>query len=121
MYIGSGNKCYADLLTKPPEIDDLRWLLNQWSASWNDLGAELKVDSNERNKLRKDTALTDDERLEKVLAVWIGSESSDVTWEMVLKVLVTIKKKNVARIVRKYLQQDDVYDKYIKFDDFTPF
>ena len=90
------------------------------SASWDELGAVLKVDSNERDKLKKDSTLNDDGRLEKVLVIWIRSEPSCVTWETIQNGLVNIKRIDVAKTLRKYLH-DVVYDKYIKLDDFTAF
>ena len=95
-------------------------MLNQLSASWDELGAELKVDSNERDKLKKDSTLTDDGRLEKLLVIWIRSQPSCVTWETIQNGLVKIKRIDVAKTLRMYLH-DNVYDKYIKLNDFTPF
>ena len=108
--LGSVNKSYCDLLKKSPEKVVVLSLIKQLSASWNDFGRVLKVDSNYREKLMRDPMLTDDGRLEKVLDKWFGSKPSHVTWEMILDVLGKFGREDIAREVRTYLEEES-YDK----------
>ena len=108
--LGSVNKSYCDLLKKSPEKVVVLPLIKQLSASWNDFGRVLKVDSNYREKLMRDPMLTDDGRLEKVLDKWFGSKPSHVTWEMILDVLGKFGREDIAREVRTYLEEES-YDK----------
>ena len=90
------------------------------STSWNDLGRALDVSFNVRQGLEK-SILDNNWKLETVLQEWNGNQTSDVTWETILKVLVECGQRNIARDVQKYLEEPEVYNKYIKKEDFIPF
>ena len=64
--------CFNDLLEKPPETKDVLGLVQDISALWNELGAELDVLLNDRTTLRGDKGLTDGDRLESVVTNWNG-------------------------------------------------
>ena len=114
-------KCFHDLLKKPPESKDVFHLVRQnMSADWHVLGGQLNVGMNFREGLRRES-LNNEIKLEKVLIEWIGNETSDVTWEVIIKALEACRRKDVAKKITKYLEEQDTYDKYIGFDDFTPF
>ena len=62
-----------------------------------------------------------DDKLDAILNEWNSSQTSDVTWETILKVLVECGKRNIAREVQEYLEEPEVYEKYMKKEDFIPF
>ena len=118
--IGCGNKRYLDLLKKRPEMDDVVPLLKTISASWNDIGCELKVPFNDRQTLLRDLSQNDAGKLETVLHNWIGgTQETDVTWEMLLKALESCGNKNIAIDVTIFLNKPEVYKKYIGKHDFV--
>ena len=78
------------------------------SASWNDLGIALDVSFNVRQGVQTSN-LDNDWKLETVLQKWNGNQTSEVTWETILKVLVECEQRNIAREV----QEPEVYEKYI--------
>ena len=85
------------------------------SASWNELGIALDVSFNVRESLQTSN-LDNDWKLETVLQKWNGKQTSDVTWETILKALVECEQRNIAREVQEYLEEPEVYNKYIKQD-----
>ena len=82
------------------------------SASWNDLGIALDVSFNVRQGVQTSN-LDNDWKLKTVLQKWNGNQTSEVTWETILKVLVECEQRNIAREVQKYLEEPEVYKKYI--------
>ena len=82
------------------------------SASWNDLGIALDVSFNVRQGLQTSN-LDNDWKLETVLQKWHSNQASEVTWETILKVLVECEQCNIAREVQEYLEEPEVYKKYI--------
>ena len=118
---GAGNKRYRDLLMKSPELDDVFSCMSTLSASWHDIGGRLRVPLGDRQSLLQHASISNDGKLEKILDKWIGSQTSDVTWKMIIGVLIAIEKKNIASEVTRYLDKKQNYDKYIKKEDFVPF
>ena len=106
---------------KSPELDDIFPLLAKLSASWHDIGGRLRVPIGERQSLLQNTAISNDEKLERILDVWISSQPSDVTWKVILDMLIAFEKKNIASEVARFLDKQHIYDKYIQQDDFAPF
>ena len=49
-------------------------VLRGHSAEWSVIGLELNVHSNECDGLRRDTGLSNDDRLEKVIDYWLKTE-----------------------------------------------
>ena len=90
------------------------------SASWNELGIALDVSFNVREGLQTSN-LDNDWKLETVLQKWIGKQIPEVTWETILKVLVECGKRDIAKEVQEFLEKPEVYNKYIKKEDFIPF
>ena len=119
--VGAGYKRYRDLLMKSPELDDIFPLLAKLSASWHDIGGRLRVPIGERQSLLQNTAISNDGKLERILDVWICSQPSDVTWKVILDMLIAFEKKNIASEVARFLDKQHIYDKYMQQDDFAPF
>ena len=101
-------------------MKDVFHLTKRISASWNDLGIALDVSFNVREGLQTSN-LDNNWKLETVLQEWNGNQTPDVTWETILKVLDKCGKRNIAREVQKYLEEPEVYNKYIIKKDFIPF
>lgn len=100
-------------------MDDVVPLLKTISASWNSIGRELKVPFNDRQTLLGDLRQNDVGKLETVLHIWIGTDKTDVTWEMLLKALESCGNKNIATDVTIFLNKPQVYEKYIGKHDFV--
>lgn len=60
-------------------------------------------------------------RLERVLHLWICNETTDVTWRNILKVMQALKRKDKIRKVINYLEKPEIYRKYIHMNNFSPF
>ena len=117
--VGAGNKDYRALLMKSPELNDVFPLLAKLSSSWHDIGGRLGIPIDKRLSLLRNTAISDNGKLEEILHVWICSQPSDVTWKRIIDVLIAFEKKNVASEVEKFLDKQRIYEKYIQQDDFV--
>ena len=111
---------FRDLLDKPPEIKDVFALVKDISALWYELGREFDVPENDRTILKRNISLSDEDRLESVLAKWIMNETTSVKWRVVLEALKVLQRKDIARKVIKYLEKSESYNKYISKDNFSP-
>ena len=80
-------------------------MLNCLSVDWDKIGRELKVDRKYREELRGKPEESD-YKLESVLCKWSESESSDVNWDTIMKVLERLQQKRVMRLVKEYLLND---------------
>ena len=106
---------------KSPELDDVFPLMTKLSSLWYDIGGRLRVPRDERESLLQVTNLTNDGKLEKILDIWISSQTSDVTWKTIIDMLMGFEKRNIASEVAKYLDKQHIYEKYIQQDDYAPF
>ena len=95
--------------------------MTKLSSSWHDIGGRLRVPIGERQSLLQNASISNDAKLEKILDVWISSQPSDVTWKTIIDVLIAFEKRNVAAEVARFLDKQDIYEKYIQQDDFVPF
>ena len=111
---------FHDLLDKPPENKDVFASVKDISALWNELGREFDVPENDRATLKRNISLSDEDRLESVIAMWITNETKDVKWRVVLGALKALRRKDIARKVIMYLQKSETYTKYISKDNFFP-
>ena len=108
------------MLDKPPETKDVYNLVKYTSALWNELGREFDVPENDRASLRRNTSLSDEDRLESVLSKWIRTETTTVKWRVVLEALNALERKDIIKKVIAYLEKPETYRKYISMDDFSP-
>ena len=106
---------------KSPELDDVFPLMTKLSSSWHDIGGRLRVPIGERQSLLQVTNMSNDGKLERILDIWISSQPSDVTWKMIIDMLIAFEKKNIASEVARFLDKQHIYEKYIQQDDFVPF
>ena len=106
---------------KSPELDDVFPLMTKLSSLWHDIGGRLRVPLDERQSLLQVNDLSNDGKLEKMLDIWISSQTSDVTWKTIIDMLMGFEKRNIASEVAKYLDKQHIYEKYIQQDDYAPF
>ena len=112
---------YHKLEQKPPEVTDVFHLIkDDISASWFDVGEELGISLNDRQTLRRDVSLSDNNRLESVLAIWVQQEKKDVKWVVILEALKALQRKDLIRKVVRFLEEPETYSKYSAMDDFSP-
>ena len=112
----------VDISKKSPEWKDVHELLKNSPIpiqDWlDDFTRELRLDDRFRGHIRNDLSSSFETKLELSLQKWIESESSDVTWDMIIKTLEKLNMKRTAKDVKGYLQHPDVYKKYSEKIDF---
>ena len=108
------------MLDKPPNPKDVFHLVKDISASWYELGRELNVSENDRAIFKRDPSLSCEDRLESVLSKWIEKETKDVKWRVALQALNALDRKDLIKKVINYLENPEIYKKYILLDDFSP-
>ena len=96
---------YQHVLEKPPETKDVYNVVKYISALWNELGREFDVPENDRASLRRNTSLSDEDRLESVLSKWIRTETTSVKWRVVLEALNALGRKDMIKKVIAYLEK----------------
>ena len=112
---------YCSLEQKPPEVTDVFHLIkDDISASWFDVGEELGISLNDRQTLMRDVSLSNNNRLESVLVIWVQQEKKDVKWVVILEALKALQRKDLVRKVIKFLEEPETYSKYNVMDDFSP-
>ena len=117
MYIGIS---YRDVLQKPPDLHDVLALMRTMSALWYEIGLVLDIPLHDRDTLRKNARMANDDRLEHILTRWIQTESKDVTWKVLLEALEALGRKDVVKKVVHFLEEPETYQKYILMADFSP-
>ena len=108
------------MLLKPPELTDALDLVRSISPSWYDIGSKLLVPLDIRDSLKRDTSLSDEARLEKILDAWINGEKASVTWRTILEALEALGRRDIIRKTLDYLERPAIYSKYIEKKDFIP-
>ena len=112
---------YRSLEQKSPKVADVFGLIkDDISASWNEFGGQMGVSLNDRDTLRRDVSLSDNSRLEKVLAIWVQQEKKEVKWVVVLDALKALQRNDLIRKVIRFLEEPETYSKYRAMDDFSP-
>ena len=108
------------MLDKPPDLNDIMDLIkNEISASWNSVGMELNISMNDRETLRRDSGLTDTEKLERIINEWSQSGTKPVTWRTMLKALDSLRRQDLIRNVIAYLEKPENYQKYISMNNYS--
>ncbi len=87
---------------KKPPLKEVKRLLRDKSANWDDIGSELDVPLNTREELRRDSTLSASGRLERVLSYWLQTEKC-CTWEAFRKRLVDLDYNDVVQKVDTFL------------------
>ena len=108
------------MLDKPPDPNDIMGLIkNDISASWDSVGMELNISMNDRETLRRDISLTDNQKLERILNKWSQSETKPVTWRTVLRALDSLQRQDLIRNVIDYMEKPENYQKYISMNNYS--
>lgn len=77
------------------------------SASWKELGRQLKVPYNDRESLRTDISQNDDDRLEAILHKWKEARKLDFTWQTILKALENCGRNDIVKKVKEFLEKPE--------------
>ena len=77
------------------------------SASWKELGRELKVPYNDRECLRTDISRNDGDRLEAILHKWKEAGKPDFTWQTILKALEKCGRNDIFKKVKEVLEKPE--------------
>ena len=91
-------------------------MLRGHSTEWSVIGLELDVPSNERDGLRRDTGLSNIDRLEKVIDYWLKKEChTPVTWSELIEILEGLSfTATVRSIQEEFLKGKRVLKAYMK-------
>ena len=84
-------------------------LVRHSSSSWVEISRDLHIPVNERTILQKDPSINNAEKLQRVLAAWIYNETTDVKWSVILNVLEKLERKDLAKMVTKFLERPETY------------
>ena len=113
-----GASKFSHVRNKSPILEDAFNLLSDCSSLWDEFARELKV-----VKLRDELQCkmgSNDHKLESVLKKWIQLQTSDVTWDNIIKVLISLERLDMAQKVKNHLC-DKLFDKYVNEKDYSPF
>ena len=103
----TGTEPSTSTIRQTPQLRDVYHLLVPKSCEWDRIGRCLGVDLNFREGLlRAGVQRTDDNKLEVVLNNWIETHCSEVSWDNLIQVLTELELIDIARNVRKFLQQN---------------
>ena len=117
--IGPTNPTFRDLLMKPPEMNDAVHFMTEIAASWDEIGIALDVPPDYRDSLLRDPRLDNVGKMDRVIRKWGSTQSTDVTWEKILKALKTCGQSNIAATMTEFLEKPENYAKYINKADFV--
>ena len=92
------------ILEKSPNGSEVFDLIKCHSDRWDEFGIELRVSLETRDSLRHDVTLGNRSRLDRVVMKWIQSQCSPVTWENIIRTLVSMDLKVTAGKVQDYLK-----------------
>ena len=108
----------VSILKKSPDVDDVKDLIRNHSAKWNDFAMELRVDEDTRRSLLHDVKLENNGKLDHILRKWYEAQPSEVTWEKVLGVLNSMELRSTANEMKRFLKKPSTIEKYSKYPDF---
>ena len=105
---------FKKVLAKEPEFDDLFSLLKRTTLSVDSLARELGLNDTTRKKVMKDEEC----KLETMLKEWIQQQSKHVTWKTVIDALVELERKDIAKNICEFLEDQNNFMKYKEKKDF---
>ena len=111
----------TQILKKSPNSADVFDLIKCHSSRWDEFASGLRVPFDTRESLRRNIALEDGGRLERVVVKWIESQCSPVTWENIIDTLVSMDLKRTAGEVQDYLKHQQVISKSQSKQIYTTF
>ena len=76
-----------DKLCQKPKLKDAYNATKSVAARWNDLGRSLGISLDKRKELRRDGALSNDDRLEEILNTWLQTQGTTATWSSLIDAL----------------------------------
>ena len=100
---------------QPPTEYDVYRVLKHKAVKWNAIGRELGVKLHDREKIEKTFGLECEDKLERVLLMWIEYQCSEVTWQNVLDVLEELKFIDTIQSVKEYLARPEVMNRYSQY------
>ena len=92
----------TNILNKIPELNEVYQLLEDKSVDWDRIGRKLGVPRNDRVGLQRDQSLTNDQRLETVLDLWLQQGGDSSTWDQLMKSLEELNYNDVVRKIRTF-------------------
>ena len=111
LYLGG-----SSILDNRPILKHAVHVLRGRSAEWSVIGLELGVPPDERDGLRRDTGLSNIDRLEKVIDYWLKTEChTPVTWGGLIEILEGLSfTATVRSIQEEFLKGKRVLEAYMK-------
>ena len=108
----------VSILKKSPDVDDVKDLIKNHSARWNDFAMALRVDEDTRSSLLQDVKLGSIGKLDHILRKWYEAQPSEVTWEKFLEALDSMELRRTANEMKRFLKEPSTIEKYSKYPDF---
>ena len=99
---------------KQPDLFDAYEQVKGKTAHWRDLARALRIKMNDRDSMPHDNP---NECLERILYIWIESETCEVTWNKLIKALKHEGMNAQAGKVLEYLNTKEAQMKYTEMDD----
>ena len=99
----------SSILMKQPDLFDAYDQVKGKSADWQDLARALRIKMNDRASMPHDKP---NECLERILNIWIQSETCEVTWNKLIKALKDEGMTAQASKVLEYLNTKEAQMKY---------
>ena len=98
------NCFFLDISKKSPTHHEALSVLIDISAKWEEIGSALNISRNELDGLQHANSNTK-MKLSQVLALWIDSESTPVSWETLISAIEgpIVNNKRKAKEIRDYL------------------
>ena len=95
-----------------PELNDLMTVLVEIQSRWSTLGTALNVPEEMLSVTLQ--GVPNDVKLKATLQAWIDTRSSPVNWKTVIDAVggPIINNERVARVIIRYLSQDEIFHKY---------
>ena len=90
-------------LHQKPQVREMFRLLREKSADWSEIGLQFGISLNFRKSLKRDSSVSDSDRLEEVLNKWVTSTTDQhrVTWQEFIEVMRSLKYADVIAETKK--------------------
>lgn len=97
------------LLQSPvTELADIMKALKGAADQWNQIGIQLHVPKTNLNSIRKDTGLSDPDKLGEVIDYWLNNSDKTPSWETLYDALEFVDQKELAQSLLSNLSKPTV-------------
>ena len=107
-------------MNKKPDKNDLLDQLADIQHEWYEIGLALRIEQPVLENLATKNN-SDMVNLDRVIRSWMDTMNSDITWKMIINAVEgrIVKNRATANMIRDFLAQPRVFEKYSKQKDFN--